>query len=116
MNCDLCLYLARVSCYHVALSQKLVLLNHSNLVSFFILTLVKSKNRLLLALLAMFITVLPQDVFEQTQMSLNNTKSKASDSRLDLSKCRPECHCLPSWMLYSRNLALPYSCVPETSR
>ena len=48
----------------VALGQKLAFLNHSNLVSFFILMSVKSKNRLSLALLAyMFITVLPHDVF-----------------------------------------------------
>ena len=73
MNCDLCLYTARVGCYYVkavALGQKLALLNHSNLVSFFfILTSVKSKNRLSPALLAcMLITVLPHDVFEQTQV------------------------------------------------
>ena len=49
----------------VALSQKLAFLNHFNLISFFILTSVKSKNRLSLALLAyMLITVLPHDVFE----------------------------------------------------
>ena len=53
----------------VALGQKSAFLNHSNLVSFFILTSVKSKKRLSLALLAyMFITVLPHDVFEQTQV------------------------------------------------
>ena len=37
MNCDLCLYRARVGCYHVkavALGQKLAFLNHSNLVPF----------------------------------------------------------------------------------
>ena len=61
-----------------ALGQKLAFLSHSNLVSFFILTSVKSKNRLSLALLAyMFITVLPHDVFEQTQVG-------------DSFKCRPE--------------------------
>ena len=72
MNCDLCLYTARVDCYHVkavALGQKLAFLNHFNLVSFFILTSVKSKNRLSLALLVyILITVLPHDVFEQTQV------------------------------------------------
>ena len=53
----------------VALGQKLAFLNHFNLVPFFILTSVKSKNRLSLALLAyMLITVLPHDVFEQTQV------------------------------------------------
>ena len=53
----------------VALGQKLAFLNHFNLVPFFILTSVKSKNRLSLALLAyMLITVLPRDVFEQTQV------------------------------------------------
>jgi len=76
MNCDLCLYRARVGCYYVkavALGQ-----NHSNLVSFFILTSVKSKNPPSLALLAyMFITVLPHDVFEQAQIG-------------DLSDCRSE--------------------------
>ena len=53
----------------VALGQKLAFLNHFNLVSFFILASVKSKNRLSLALLAyMLTTVLPHDVFEQTQV------------------------------------------------
>ena len=53
----------------VALGQKLAFLNHFNLVPFFILTSVKSKNRLSLALLAyMLITVLPHDAFEQTQV------------------------------------------------
>ena len=73
MNCDLCLYRARVGCFHVkavALGQKLAFLHHYNLVSFFlILTSVKSENRLSLALLAyMFTTVLPYGVFEQTQV------------------------------------------------
>ena len=83
MNCDLCLYRARVGCCHVkavALGQKLVFLNHSNLASFFILTSVKSKNRLSLALLALLAYVyncLPHDVFEQTQIG-------------DLSNCRSE--------------------------
>ena len=67
MNFDLCSYRARVGCYHVkavALGQKLAFLNHFNLGSFFIVTSVKSKNRLSLALLAyMLITVLPHDVF-----------------------------------------------------
>ena len=81
MNCDLCLYRARVGCYYVkavALGQKLALLNHSNLVSFFIVTSVKSKNRLSLALLAyMFITVLSHDVFEQAQVGeLSNCRSE----------------------------------------
>ena len=88
MNCDLCLYRARVGCYYVkavALGQKLALLNHSNLVSFFILTSVKSKNRPSLALLAyMFITVLPHNVFEQAQIG-------------DLSDCRSE-NALPAIM------------------
>ena len=61
----------------VALGQKLVFLNHSNLVSFFILTSVKSKNRLSLALLAYVYNCLPHDVFEQTQIG-------------DLSNCRSE--------------------------
>ena len=81
MNCDLCLYRARVGCYHVkavAFGQKLAFLNHFNLVSFFTLTSVKSKNRLSLALRAhRFITVLPHHVFEQTQVG-------------DLFKCRSE--------------------------
>ena len=81
MNCDLCLYTARVGCYYVkavALGQILALFNHSNLVSFFILKSVKSKNPPSLALLAyMFITVLPHDVFEQAQIG-------------DLSDCRSE--------------------------
>ena len=54
----------------VALGQKLAFLRHFNLVSFFfIVTSVKSKNRLSFALLTyMFLTVLPHDVFEQTQV------------------------------------------------
>ena len=72
MNCDLCLYRARVGCYHVkavALGQKLAFLNHSNLVSFFYSDVGQIQERLSLALLAyMFITVLPHDVFEQTQV------------------------------------------------
>ena len=88
MNCDLCLYRAREGCYYVkavALGQKLALLNHSDLVSFFILTSVKFKNRPSLALLAyMFITVLPHDVFEQAQIG-------------DLSDCRSE-NALPAIM------------------
>ena len=88
LNCDLCLCKARVGCYYVkavAIGQKLALLNHSNLVSFFILTSVKSKNRPTLALLAyMFITVLPHDVFEQAQIG-------------DLSDCRSE-NALPAIM------------------
>ena len=64
----------------VVLGQKLAFLNHSNLVPFFILMSVKSKNRLSLALLAyMFITVLPDDVFEQTQVAQKR-------------------YCLPSWI------------------
>ena len=69
----------------VALGHKLAFLNHFNLVSFFILTSVNSKNRLSLALLAyMFITVLPHHVFEQTQVG-------------DLFKCRSE-NVLPAIM------------------
>ena len=109
MNCDLCLYTARVGCYHVqavALGQQLAFLNHSNLVSFFILTSVKSKNRLSLALLAyMFITVLPHDVFEQTQIG-------------DLSNCRSE-NALPAIMdtaCYTLVTLVSYFCALETLR
>ena len=68
MNCDLCSYRARVGCFHakaVALGHKLSFLNHSNLLSFLILTSFKSKNRLLLALFVyMFTNDLPL-VFKQ---------------------------------------------------
>ena len=68
MDCDLCSHRARVGCFHAkaeALDHKLSFRNHSNSLSFLILTFLKSRNRLLLALFVyMFIDDLPL-VFKQ---------------------------------------------------
>ena len=69
MNCDVCSWRARAGCYHikaVAVGHKLLFLNHSDFLSFLILTSFKSKNQLSPSLFVdMFTNDLSHDVSEE---------------------------------------------------